>query len=236
MVRVLRENLEGVLAPNLAMAILFDALAAWGPIRPQTPAELIRFVRGPLMERLVPKLGADEAASVGARIVAILSQAITPPTPPTGAPRPRIPGARYPKPDDRSTTPLPTWELPVLVLVASGQPIFADRLTAAVGAERVNAVTAHDLAELTRGSHPYAPGVIVVDAQHPPGIEPDDLVRALATPPPTVLRTLWGGETPWGARLLASALRAAVILVELDGAEGILPLCDIVRSLRRETR
>ena len=220
------------MSPNLAMALLFEALGAWGPDRPQSSSECIRFVRGPLMEVLVPRLGPSEAASVGGRIVQMLTHlASSPPPTSTGAKARELLSAAA---GERDTTPMPTWQMPVMVVVASGKWLFADRLTAALGAHRVATLVADDAGKLARACRPYAPGVIVIDGEDPPAIVPEKLVTALAGLPVTVLRTVWADQTDYGQRVLATAERAGIGITPLGGRDSILPLCDIVRSLRRE--
>jgi len=230
---LLRETLEGVLAPNVAASLLFEALGDWEQARGELADDHVGFVHGPLMQRLVKRVGTSEAASVADQILARLGAAQAAPRGPATPKKAATFADR--RVEERATTPLPLWQLPVVVVVVSSQPDFATRLALALGADRVAALTVASGESFVRACEPYLPGVIVVDAGGSPPIPAREMAALLDTLPPTVVRTLWRSDTDYGKELARAADDLGIAVAPLfgDGDDRIAPLCDIIRSLRR---
>jgi hypothetical protein len=132
---------------------------------------------------------------------------------------------------ERTTASVPTSGLPIVALVAGVEQLFADRLVLALGPERVAPQLARDRNELRRALRPDASSLVVIDAEHPPRIPADELaadVRAAG-----IVSAVWGSDLPYGAKLVAAMEGAPIAVCAMGRAEGIAPLCDLVRSVRK---
>src|SRR5688500_3241060 len=146
LVKVVREALEGVMAPSRAQALLFESLVEWGPEQPLQANDLVRFVRDMLTKRLVEQIGADDAKMLGAQIIQVVAAA---PTPAKGFQRKDLPKmVTGRKSDERTTSSIKRSALPLIAVVAGTEQLFADRLVLALGPERVAPHLARDRKEL----------------------------------------------------------------------------------------
>ncbi|MCB9619570.1 MAG: hypothetical protein H6724_08990 [Sandaracinus sp.] len=208
---VIREVLEGMIAPDVAAAVLFAALDKAGD-EPVGHAEWSRFAAGPLREALHLRLGEDVAEEVASQVRAILG---TPPPP-----RPRR--------SDFPTAPFPTGFGPtrVLVLARSGQ--LARRLKAALGPAVVPMVLG-DIERIHTFSLEFQPNLVVVDLTDAPerlGELPTFAQRIQGE----VLFLVFDEGTPLGkgtAKALEDAGRRTAIV---DRREDVGPLVDLVRA------
>ena len=220
--RLLREALEGVVAPAVVSAILFEALEAVGGRLPEGVAGARSFVDGPLRASLTSRLGAD-ADPVVDEMLRTLS-AISPTSEPK---RGRdLDSTREVFLDDRP---------PFVVVMAAGDA-FSSKLVAALGPGRVTAVPAPSLERLQAVTRMNAPQVTVVDASDVPPIDAAKLAGALAALPETTVRAIWGAELPAGIAVLRALGNLERAAMPFDRREGIAPLLDVVRSRRAAVR
>jgi hypothetical protein len=224
---LLREALEGVLAPEVATAILFDALAQAEEL-PGSLHEMRAFVAGPLAHAVQARVRRDDATQVIRLVQGAIDAAID---------RDGVdveiefdPTASASGIEGGATKPLSTMSMPVPVVVLAAQGNFAERLQLCLGEDRCYAVRASDPAALRKALFAQAPLVTVLDGTGNEGSDPDEVVAVLRGAPHSVVPVLWAGDTPWGQRVRAHAPSR---LVSIDRAEGIEPLCDLVLSRYR---
>lgn len=217
-VQIVREILEGALAPSLATAVLFDALDRWGRAIPVDSGEVLELVHGPLGAILAERLGPSERDAL---VRAIEERLATP-------------GAELEleidleETEETRTTQMAAVPHPVSVLVASAAEGFAKRLLTAIGEERVYPHTVGDEASMRHATFSVSPLVAVVDASAPPDIRAPALAAALRGLPDRTLAMVWGEDTPYGRELRARLDGSRVLF--LARAEGIEPLLDVVLS------
>jgi len=232
-IRLIREVLEGVLAPRLASVVMFETLA--DPL-PERPDDLLAVVRGRLNQSLVRRVGLEDANAVVRRIEALLGRS-TPGqgTPAAGrapepGPGPQASGARRIDPDTTQTIPLT--DRPVGVLVVAGGRNLELRLAASLGPQRVAPSSVADEATLRRYAESGAADVLLVDATDFARIDPRVVARTLAVVPPSTARAVWGAELPYGRNVVRACENAGIGCIALGRGEGIEPLLDLVRSRR----
>lgn len=225
-VHVVREVLEGAVAPALATELMFDALQRAGSI-PASAEEVRAFCKGPLQEGLAAKLGDDVTAIVIERLEQVLD---------TGDRA----GTDIPIDIDldeaTETTVMATvWREPVSVLVLAGTDDFGASLYAALGASRVSVKTVRREDELRKAIFAAAPLLVLVDATMPPDLPRGVIATSFRGLPDSVLPVVWGSETEYGEGL-ASALQAAGVTAAIDlrFSEGIPPLLDLVLARYQE--
>ncbi len=223
---LIREALEGVLAPELATAILFDALAL-APVAPSSLHEARSFVSGPLSEVVGRRVRPSEITQV----IRLMQGAIDSAIDRDGVdvdidfdPTASSSGVQSTETQQMSTIARP---VPVVVFAVTG--LFAERLELCLGEDRVYTVTVGDAAALRKSLFAQSPLLVVVDATASEHVEPERVLEVLRGIPDNVVPVLWGGETKWGARLLALA-PGRPQLVTLERSEGIEPLCDLILS------
>jgi hypothetical protein len=212
---VVREVLEGMLAPEVAASVLFAALDRAGD-EPVGHSEWSRFAAGPLREALAARLGPDAADQVASQVRAILG---TPPPP-----RPRR--------SDFPTAPFPTGSGPTraLVLAASGQ--LARRLKAALGPAVVPLVLG-EVARIHTLALEFHPSLVILDLTDPPTERLAELPTFASRLDPGVLVLVFDEGTPLGkgmAKALEDTGRRTAIV---DRREDVGPLVDLVRASQR---
>ena len=236
--RLLREALEGVVAPALVSPLLFEALEPYGARLPSGPEGLLEMARGPLAAAVAKRIGPEEADELVQRAERLVAhaQSVRPPTP---TPEPSLRTSKTfsrpnPARDRDSTALVPTTADAVRVLVVADGAGLALRLDAALGAARVSARSLASLPALRDHlGHHGSPSLLLVDASDFPAIAPDELVAAMRLGPTTMIRAVWGAELPYGRSVISAAGGAESSLLGLDRAHGVDPLLDLIRSRRR---
>lgn len=226
---LIREALEGVMAPEVATAILFDALAK-ANTPPSSLHEARTFVTGPLTDVMTRRVRPDDVASILRLMHGAIDAAID---------RDGIdleveidPLASAPGEGSTETQQMSTISRPVPVVVLATANTFSERLGLCLGEDRVYTSTVASAAALRKALFAQFPMLVVIDASSIGDVDPEAVAEVVRGFPDSVVPVLWAGETPWGARLLALAPRTASArsVVTLDRKEGIEPLCDLVLS------
>ncbi len=238
-VQLVRETLEGIVEPSVATSVLFDSLSLWGRGIPQGASEVLELVRGPLRDMLHQRIG-DEAGPALAILEAQLLS-ITSAEPSGGDPGDEdlevdvelefdIDLDDDDDENDTLTAQMVAVDQPVIVLVVAGYREFAQRLTAAIGVDRVHTVTVGDVGELRHAAFSTSPQIVVVDAAQPAAVAPSELARALKALPDATISFVWGEETQYGRELRSRLEQLAARSLFLARTEGIEPLLDLVLS------
>lgn len=221
---LLREALEGFVAPEVATAILFDALAR-SEEPPGSLHELRAFVQGPLSQVVQARVRGGDVTQIIRLVESVIDAAID---------RDGVdvevdfdPTASASGIDGGATKPLSTMSMPVPVVVLASHGNFAARLQLCLGDDRCYAVRADSPTALRKALFAQAPLVTVLDGMGNEGSDPDEAAEVLRGAPHDVVPVLWAGDTPWGQRVRAQVPRR---LVSLERSEGIEPLCDLVLS------
>jgi hypothetical protein len=216
--RLVREVLEGAMAPKVAQAVLFEALGN-APALPENISDMLVLVRGPVKDALRRRAGAMEATALVARLEHMLGRRQSQPPPPA---------------DHDATLAVPTDADAVRVLIVAAGPWFGGRLAAALGPGRVAPVYAHSAEALAHTVGTWPPSLLVVDATDFPAIEPKGLAQALRKLPSTTTVAIWGGDLPYGRRALFALEEAGVHAMGFEQGAGIEPLMDVIRSRRNQ--
>ncbi|MFO0696793.1 MAG: hypothetical protein U0230_24695 [Polyangiales bacterium] len=216
-VHLIREALEGVLAPEVAASVFFDALSEPEGLPEDRPG-LIRFVKGPLRDALVRKVGSEAASAAVGRILLPLEAATRP-----DAKRRR---------DDHPTRAVPLSEHPVPVSVLAAGQALATRLRAVLGPQRIESRSTPSAMEIANQRFPV-PQIVIVDASDFPPIEPAQIAAAFRLLPATTARVVWCTDLPFGPKIVDALRAEAQNALGLTRAEGIEPLLDLVRSRRK---
>lgn len=229
-VRLVREVLEGVLAPRLASVVMFETLA--DPL-PESPRELLVVIRGRLNQSLARRVGLEDANAVVRRIESLLDPAAKAPIPAAGAAAAgerAATGERSLDPDATMSIPLST--RPVTVLVVAGGALLERRLAASLGPQRVAPSSVSDEATLRRYAASRGIALVLVDATDFASIDPRVVATSLAALPPATARAVWGAELPYGRSVVRACEAAGATVIALERSEGFEPLVDLVRSRR----
>jgi hypothetical protein len=221
---LLREALEGFVTPEVATAILFDALAQ-ADEPPGSLHEMRAFVEGPLSNVVQARVRRDDVTHVIRLVQGVIDAAID---------RDGVdveiefdPTASASGIDGGATKPLSTMSMPVPVVVLAAHGNFAARLQLCLGEDRCYAVRVSSPPALRKALFAQAPLLTVLDGTGNEGADPDETAEVLRGAPDNVVPVLWAGDTPWGQRVRAQAPSR---LVSLARSEGIEPLCDLVLS------
>ncbi len=227
---LIREALEGFISPEVATAIIFDALAQ-SSHPPASLHEARSFVAGPLSEVVSRRIRPSDVTSVIRLMKDVIDSAID-----RDGVDVDVDFDPLSSSTERSTETqqMSTITRPVPVVVLAEQSLFADRLGICLGEDRVYTSTVTSPAGLRKALFAQSPLVVVLDATTCANISIEDVVEVLRGFPDNVVPVLWGGETAWGERLVASAPRKPAV-VTLERKEGIEPLCDLVLSRFRGT-
>jgi hypothetical protein len=232
-IRLIREVLEGILAPRLASVVMFETLA--DPL-PERPEDLLAVVRGRLNQALVRRVGLEDANAVVRRLEALLGR--SGPGPSGQAPgarrgpssAPGASGARRIDPDTTQAIPLST--RPVGVLVVSAGRNLELRLAASLGPQRVAPSSVGDEDTLRRYAESGAATLLLVDATDFANIDPRNVADLLTLVPSSTARAVWGAELPYGRSVVRACEAKGTPCIALGRSEGIEPLLDLVRSRR----
>ena len=254
-VQLVREVLEGALAPAVATSVLFEALDRWDRGIPADAGEVLELVRGPLALALARKLDEDGASQLVAILEARLVQSAPPPSSSDAASDSDFEVdveidleedlvSPFVDAEDEltSTTQMAAVSHPVSVLVVSGELQFGLLLKATLGEDRVHTLTVKDDAALRHATFSANPQLVVVDATAPPNMRSDELAAALTRLPDATLPVLWALDTPFG-RETRSQIQGGhpqsggMRTLFLEREEGIEPLLDLIlsRFRRRST-
>ena len=207
---VVREVLEGVLSPDLAHSLLFDALDTLvSP--PQAGGEWLEFVQGALHQVIAQRVGAFEANEISVRVQKILG---------TVAPL---------RSDADDTGRFERAVGPTRVLVLAPSARLARMLKAVLGPTIV-AMSVSDLSSYEDMVRELNPSILLVDLTARRTVHHADIEAALDKLPAQVLILIWDECTPEG-QALASALDGSSHPVAwVDRREGVEPLLDHIRA------
>lgn len=220
---LIREALESVAAPEVATAILFDALAnATSP--PTTLVEARSFVSGPLRDAVRRRLRGDESTSIIRIVEGAIDSAID-----RDGLDVEVEFDPLASSVERTTETqqMETIARPVPVVVLAQNDSFAQRLTLCLGEDRVYATTVSTPAALRKAVFAQSPLVVVVDGAACESMSADVVADVVRGVPDNVVPVLWNGATEWARGLVE---RSPLRLVTLERKEGIEPLCDLVLS------
>lgn len=224
-VQLVRESLEGILEPTVATAVLFDALSRWGKGVPSSVGDVLELVRGPLTALLHARLGPEASRTT----LAALEEQLLQIEALEGDLEVEI---DFDDEDDDAamTVQMVAVAHPVSVLVVADGGDFGARLTAAIGAERVYAHVANDVAALRHAVFSASPLIVVIDCAHPIGETAATIGQAIRRLPDAMLSVIWGEETPLGQGLRAEVGDLKTACLFLDSQGGIEPLHDLILS------
>lgn len=223
---LLREALEGVVAPEVATALLFDALERSGRKPPATLEETRAFAEDALAKAVREKVRPEDASQILALIDDLFERAIE-----GDGVAIDVEVDEVAFDDDASpnaTTQMAVVQKPVPVVVLGAESVFADRLTACLGRDRVLAVGVSDEGAFRKAIFAYSPLIVLVDGTSPAAMDPGALTGALRSLPHNAMPVLWGAESGWSRAVLPGLESAGVALVTLVRSEGIEPLLDLV--------
>lgn len=225
---LIREALEGFIAPEVATALLFDALAH-SEAPPRDLLEARDFVSGPLTHVVRHRVRPDDVTSILDMMHDVIDAAIA-----RGGVEVHIELDDMTASSEGSTETqqLSTVVRPVPVLVVATTQTFGERLVLCLGEERVFTWTVAGAEVLRKALFTRTPMLVVFDATASEGLSPQDMAEVVRGFPDDVVPVLWGGDTAWGKRL--AELARGVVTIER--AEGIEPLCDLVLSRFRGGR
>jgi hypothetical protein len=213
---LIREAIEGVVAPKMAAAILFDALELEGSDSlPSSKDALLAFVLGSLRAVVIRRLGTAEASEVVQRIkktVETVSEAGD--------------GGRV---SSVATLEIEVGTGPVRVLVLSKTTSMAVRLRAALGGFQIQVASASDTGAARTVGKRLDPEIIVIDADAPIS-DADGVMLFIETLPMTSTSVLWGEDQTFGRTLKHEAVQRRVKLTTVDRSEGVDPVLDLIRS------
>lgn len=193
---LLREGLEGVVAPRIASSLLFDALADAGLAEPpEAPDALLAFTNGALRTRLVTAVGENTTdlilTQVGLMIGAVLGAS---------------PEA-YERPSQMPTMRQSVEEGPVRVLVVSSSAQLSKRLRMALGPETVAPMHGGEPAAVQEMLQRLLPPIVLIDATDTLPYSLMRLASQLQDTPALVL--VWGHEV---AEAVKDAIEDAILL------------------------
>jgi hypothetical protein len=217
-IQIIREALEGMVAPEIAAAVLLEALAPYGGELPD-PSTLEAFVERELRPALQKRLRGDTDPVIE-HVSSLLSKALAasqPPPPKSGW-------------TEATTAQVAIGEGPVSMVVVAGRPSLAMRLRAAVGRHRL-AVVAASTAEATQQMlYDAEPTIVLIDATDRPRSEPAAIAQALGKITTDCVAVVWGSRDEYGREIVKLLERTSLRVTPLDEKEGVDPLVDLIRS------
>lgn len=217
--QLIRESLAGLVAPDVASAVLLGALEEWGEALPSSQDDVLAFVRGPLFARVRARAGLESAREVVAHIERVLG---VPPS--EGGPSRR-------KRSNLTTVAGRRTGTVRLVVVASSSGL-AERLRVALGGEGLAVVTATEPGSTTALVTDLRANVVLFDARDAPLVPVDSFVEPLTSVPDDVVRIIWSSGEGSAERLFRALDERDVRVVSLDRREGVEPLLDLLRANR----
>ncbi len=226
--RLVREKLESVLAPELATSILFEALSEVSGMPPASGEATLALVEGPLARVLARRVRGAEGQMIVTELTDLLRQIVGP-----AQKAPLAPMTRAKVRELEITLEITLDKGAVGVLVLAGKHDLAMRLEAALGPGRIATRTLSSTAQLEahlRSDH--FPPILLIDSVEFPTIEPVELAKTLQKSPPGTVHAIWGADLAYGSMVLGELVERRVPATPLDRREGIEPFLDLVRSRR----
>ncbi len=228
---LLREALEGVVAPELATALIYDALERSGRKPPSSLDEARAFAEQSLAQAVRAKVKPEDASQILTLIDELFGRAID------------GDGAAFEVEVDEAawgddenptaTTQMAVVHKPVPVVVLAASDAFAERLTACLGEDRVYAVGVSEEGAFRKAVFTYSPLIVLVDGSSPVAMDPVALTGALRALPNSAMPVLWGAESGWSRAMLPGLEAAGVSMVTIERGEGVEPLLDLVLARYR---
>lgn len=214
---LVREALEGVMHPNLASSIVFEAMVRGGISElPVDPTAFREFVDGPLREATAHRIGASDAAALATQLSQVVERAA---------------GPWRSRAEDRATTRMDVSAGPVRVLVVS-KGRLAVWLRAALSGDSVEIRSVADVVTASEVLPAFTPLLGVLDASAlPHHADVDSIVRWLGSLPVDG-RVLWGVENAAAAPLMEALQSEGTACTSIDSRESVEPLLDLIRSRR----
>lgn len=223
----LRETLEAALPRGEAAAVVFGALARWGPRIPGSESELAAFVSGALRDELGDRVRMVSLAPLLRELADVIATAGAP-TADHEIPIEIVEPAT--ERDEPSTKTMRSCAGPVPVLVIASSPAFALRLRLALGETMIVVESRADLVAIERALA-NSPALTVLDAREPTTVAVERLVDALVHAPETTT-IVWGSDRPYGERVLGLVRERGIEIAGLASSEGIVPIFDLIVSRR----
>ncbi len=208
---VVREVLEGMLAPDLAQSLLFAALDSI-QVEPRGRDGWLAFAEGPLYREIDRKVGAHLATEVLDQLTAILGR----PTPP-------------PQRDSSTTNEYDRREGPTRVLVVASQPHLARSLKGALG-PMVSAMSLAEPESLLDVIQAVGPAILLVDLTDELTMSSAILRAGVIVLPPKSIVLLWDEGTEAGETLRTELRGCGRPVAWVDRREGVQPLLDHIRA------
>jgi len=217
---VIRESLEGMLAPAVASKVIFEALEPFGG-DPPSGEGLARFVENELQASLQARAGHEVARDITSRISSVLGLLV----PGKGGSGPLAPW-------QRQTAEVSLVNGCVRVAVISATSGMDRRLQAALG-DKVMPLGVRRLSRLQVVATDRRPQIVLIDGADPPPDRAVDLIGPLRLLSKEALVVVFGSHEPWAQQAVKTIEAMGVgapTLVELDRREGVDPLLDLIRS------
>ena len=213
---VIREVLEGTLAPEVAAATLFTALESVDP-DPSTRAEWAEFVRQPLREAVRLRSGDEIARDIAARILVILGGHDEPPAESGKKRRSQAPTSKF-----------PTTDGPIRMLIVAASPKLARLLKGALGS-RIAPMILNDPRRMGVFVDDFDPMLVLVDLTDPPR-HVESLPKLSKPLHESVITAIWDEGSEWGKSLTEAYEREGRRWMWVDRREGVDPLIDLIRA------
>lgn len=213
---VIREVLEGTLAPEVAAVALFTALEAVDP-DPHTRSEWAEFVRAPLREAVRNRCGDEMARDIAARILVILGGHDEPPE-----------GQGKKRRSQAPTSKFPTTDGPIRMLIVAASPKLARLLKGALGS-RVAPMILSDPRRMAVFVDDFDPMLVLVDLTNPPR-HVESLPKLSKSLEDSVITAIWDEGSAEGKALTESYEREGRRWMWVDRREGVDPLIDLIRA------
>lgn len=214
---LVREALEGVMHPNLASSIVFEAMVRGGISELPNDLEAFSdFVHGPLREATAHRIGASDAAALSSQLSLVVERAA---------------GPWRSSADERATARMDVSAGPVRVLVASKGKL-AVWLRAALSGDSVAVRSVADVATASDVVPAFTPLLGILDANAlPHHADVDSIARWVASLPVNG-RVVWGAENAAAGAVVAALEREGTVCTSIDSRESVEPLVDLIRSRR----
>jgi hypothetical protein len=212
---VVREVLEGMLAPDLAQTLLFESLDTLVK-PPDTPEQWLVFAQGPLHQLVADRVGLVEATEVSVRVQTILGAL-----------------SQMPPPTRRSADETGRFERregPTRVLVLAPTARLARMLKAVLGPTIIT-MSVPNLTSFKDVVRRLAPSIFLIDLTSKMSVQHAKVKRALRQLPEQALVVIWDEGTPEGDALATALSGTGHPVAWVDRREGVEPLLDHIRAL-----